>query len=273
MQPSDANPLIRPDTPSLRYGRHTTPLFDDRRCPTRPSSPATSRLGGGRRGEPAARLLGCTCTIRFRSHPIICTKCQRLFHGHCNGLTRDQQKSPQGYVCGAYGSTNCSTIQPSQTTRSQPNNNFFCQTNIAVSNHPCSRLPQQILIPLQRRSTDHPSTEPTTPAEPPLATTVRKWPECKRCIDACSKSSRLSSMPAAVPCEVCQGNPTCSAEIEGCRCMDLTSLCICAEGHQPTGRGWPKDWYARAKETSPHYSAMELWMLDHKSCWTQRAYS
>ena len=40
-----------------------------------------------------------------------------------------------------------------------------------------------------------------------------------------SKSSRLRSMPAAVPCEVCQGNPTGSAEIEGCRCMDLQSLC------------------------------------------------
>ena len=49
-----------------------------------------------------------------------------------------------------------------------------------------------------------------------------------------SKSSRLRSMPAAVPCEVCQGNPTGSAEIEGCRCMDLPYLCrghICAHGH------------------------------------------
>ena len=34
------------------------------------------------------------------------------------------------------------------------------------------------------------------------------------------KSSRLRSMPAAVPCEVCQGDPTGSAVIEGCRCMD-----------------------------------------------------
>ena len=35
-------------------------------------------------------------------------------------------------------------------------------------------------------------------------------------------------MPIVVSCEVCQGNPTGSAEIEGCRCMDLPSLCICA---------------------------------------------
>ena len=122
--------------------------------------------------NPGPVCSGCTGTIRVGSHPIICTQCQRLFHGYCNGLTRDQQKSPQGYVCGACGSTNGSTIQPSQTTRSQPNNTFFCQTNIAVSNQPCSRLPQQISIPLQRRSTDHPNTEPTTPAEPPRATTV-----------------------------------------------------------------------------------------------------
>ena len=97
-------------------------------------------------------------------------------------LTRDQQRSPQGYVFGACGSTNCSTIHASQITRSQPNNTFFCQANIAVSNHPCSRLPQQTSIPIQRRSSDHPNTEPTTPAEPPRATTVRKCPECMRCL-------------------------------------------------------------------------------------------
>ena len=42
MQPSDANPRIRPNTPSLRYGRRTTPLFDDRSCKPRSASPATS---------------------------------------------------------------------------------------------------------------------------------------------------------------------------------------------------------------------------------------
>ena len=108
--------------------------------------------------NPGPVCSGCTGTIRVGSHPIIFTQCQRLFHGYCNGLTRDPKKSPQGYVCGAYGSTSGSTIQPSQITRSQPNNTFICQANIAVSNHPCSRLPQQISIPLQRRSTDHPNT-------------------------------------------------------------------------------------------------------------------
>ena len=58
----------------------------------------------------------CTATFRVGSHPIISTQCQSLFHGYCNGLTRDQHKSPQGYVCGACGSTNGSTIQPSQIT-------------------------------------------------------------------------------------------------------------------------------------------------------------
>ena len=124
----------------------------------------------------------CTSTIRVGSHTIIYTQLQRLFRWYCSGLTRDQQKRPQGYVCGACGSTNGSSIQPSQIARYQPNNTFFCQTNIAVSNHPCSRLLQQISIPLQRRSTDHPNTEPTTPAETPRATTVRKCPECKRCL-------------------------------------------------------------------------------------------
>ena len=76
--------------------------------------------------NPGPVCSGCTGTIRVGSHPIICTKCQRLFHEYCNGLTRDRQKSPQGYVCGACGSTNGSTIQPSQITRSQPNNTFFC---------------------------------------------------------------------------------------------------------------------------------------------------
>ena len=57
MQPSDANPRIRPNTPSLRHVRRTTPLFDDRSCPPRPASPATYPQGGGRRGEPGARLL------------------------------------------------------------------------------------------------------------------------------------------------------------------------------------------------------------------------
>ena len=119
--------------------------------------------------NPGLVFSGCTGTIRVGSHPIICTQCQRLFHGYCNGLTQDQQKSPQGNVCGACGSTNGSTIQPSLITRSQPNNTFICQTNIAVSNYPCSRLPQQTSMPLQRRSTDHPSTEPTSPTEPPSA--------------------------------------------------------------------------------------------------------
>ena len=158
------------------------PLFEDRSCPPPPCISSYLSLGRGRRGEPGAVCSGCTSTIRVGSHPIICTQCQRLFHGYCNGLTRDQQKNPQGYVCSACGSTNGSTIQPSQITRYQHNNTFFCQRNIAVSNHPCSHLPQQILILLQRRSTDHPNTEPTTPAEPPRATTVRKCPECKICL-------------------------------------------------------------------------------------------
>ena len=132
--------------------------------------------------NPGPVCSGCTGTIRVGSHPIICTQCQRLLYGYCNGLTRDQRRSPQVYVGGACGSTNGTTIQHSQITRSQPNYTFFCKTNIVVSNHPCSRLPQQISIPLQRRSTDHPNTEPTTPAEPPRATTVRNCPECKLCL-------------------------------------------------------------------------------------------
>ena len=129
--------------------------------------------------NPGPVCSGCNGTNRVGSHPIICTQCQRLFHGYCNDLTRDQQKSTQGYGC---GSTNGSTIQPSKITRSQPNETFICQMNIAVSNHPCSRLPQQILMPLQRRRTNQQSTKSTAPNEPPRATTVRKCPECKRCL-------------------------------------------------------------------------------------------
>ena len=50
------------------------------------------------------------------------------------------------------------------------------------TSHPCSRLPQQISIPLQRRSTNQPNTKSTAPTEPPRASTVRKCPECKRCL-------------------------------------------------------------------------------------------
>ena len=41
--------------------------------------------------NPGPVCSGCTGTIRVGSHPIICTQCQRLFHGYCNGRTRDQQ--------------------------------------------------------------------------------------------------------------------------------------------------------------------------------------
>ena len=180
MQPSDANPRIRPNTPACAMGGAQPPFST-----TGAAHPALHlRLLLLRAGDievnPGTVCSGCTSTIRVGSHSIICIQCQRLFHGHCNGLTRDQLMSPQGYACVACGSTNGSTIQPSHITRSQRNNTFFCQTNIAVSSHPSSRLPQLISTPLQRRSTDHPNTEPTTPAEPPRATTVRKCPECKR---------------------------------------------------------------------------------------------
>ena len=187
--------------------------------------------------NPASVCSGCTDTILVGSHPIICTQCQRLFHEYCNGLTLDRQKSPQGYVCGTCGSTNGSTIQPSQITRSQPNNAFFRQTNIAVINHPCSRLPQKTLIPLQHRSTVHQNTEPNTPDEPPRATTVRKCPECKRCL------AHVRSPLVRVACRQ-QFHVKCAMDtqlalqrLRASRCMDLPSLCICAEGHQPTGRG------------------------------------
>ena len=48
--------------------------------------------------NPGPVCSGCTGTFRVGSHPIVCTQCQRLFHGYCNGLTRDQRISPQGYV-------------------------------------------------------------------------------------------------------------------------------------------------------------------------------
>ena len=146
MQPSDANPRIQPNTQSLRYGRRTPPPLST----TGAAHPAQHlRLLLLRVGDvevkPGPVCSGCTVTIRVGSRPIICTQCQRIFHGYRNSLTRDQQKSHQRYVC---DSTNGSTIQPSQNTRSQPNNTFLCQTNIAVSNHPCYRLTQQISIPL-----------------------------------------------------------------------------------------------------------------------------
>ena len=184
--------------------------------------------------NPGPVCSGCTCTTRVGSHPIICTQCQRLFHGYFNSLTRDQQKSPQCYVCSACGSTNGSTILPSQITRSQPHNTFLCQTSIAVINHPCFRLPQQISIPLQRRSTGHPNTEPTTPAEPPRATTVRKYPECKRC---------LAQVRSPLVCVACrqQFHVMCAREtqlaLQRLRAADAWTFHLCAVGHQPTCRG------------------------------------
>ena len=181
--------------------------------------------------NPGPVYSGCTGTIRVGSHPIICTQCQRLFHDYFNGLTRDRQKSPQSYVCGACGSTNGSTIQPSEITRSQPNNNFFCQTNIAVSNHPCSRLPQQTSIPLQRRSTVHPNTEPTTSDERPRATMVRKCPECKR---------YLAHVRSPLVCEACrqQFHVKCAREtqlaLQRLRAADAWTCHLCASVQRAT---------------------------------------
>ena len=50
--------------------------------------------------NPGPICSGCTGTIRGGSHLIICTQCQRLFHGYCNGLTQDQQRVPRA-TCAA----------------------------------------------------------------------------------------------------------------------------------------------------------------------------
>ena len=211
--------------------------------------------------NPGPVCSGCTGTIRVGSHPIICTQCQRLFHEYCNGLTRDRQKSPQGYVCGACGSTNGSTIQPWQITRSQPNNTFFCQTNIAVSNHPCSRFPQQTSIPLQRRSTVNPNTEPTTPDEPPRATTVRKCSECKRC---------LAHVRSPIVCVACrqQFHVKCAREtllaLQRLRAADAWTCHICAEGNQPAAVDRKTD----MPEQNKHCLTILQWNCD---CLTTKA--
>ena len=175
----------------------------------------------------------CTSTIRVGSHTIIYTQLQRLFRWYCSGLTRDQQKRPQGYVCGACGSTNGNTIQPSQITRSQPNDTFICQTKIAESNHPCSRLPQEITKPLQRRSNDHQKTEATTPTEPPRATTVRKCPECKRC---------LAQVRSPLVCVACrqQFHVKCAREtqlaLQRLRAADAWTYHLCASVQRATNQ-------------------------------------
>ena len=209
--------------------------------------------------NPESVCSGCTGTIRVGSHPIICTQCQHLYHGHCNGLTRDQQKRPQGYVCGACGRTSGSTIQPSQITRSQPNNTFFCQTNIAVSNHPCSRLLQQILIPLQRRSTDHTNTEPATPAEPPRATTVRKCPECKRC---------LAQVRSPLVCVTCrqQFHVKCAWEtqldLQRMRTADAWTCHLCASVQRATNQPAAVDRKTDMPEQNKHRLTILQWNCD-----------
>ena len=209
--------------------------------------------------NPGTVCSGCIGTIRVGSHPIICTKCQRLFHGYCNGLTRDQQKSPQGHACGACGSTNGSTIQPSQITRSQPNNTFFCQTNIAVSNLPCSRLPQQISILLQRRSTDHPNTEPTTHAEPPRATTVRKCPECKIC---------LAQVRCPLVCVACrqQFHVKCAREtqlaLQRLRAADAWTCHLCSSVQRTTNQPAAVDRKTYMPEPDKHRLTILQWNCD-----------
>ena len=207
--------------------------------------------------NPGPDCSGCTGTICVGSNPIICTQCQRLLHGHCNGLTRDQQKSPQVYAC---GSTNGSTIQPSQITRSQPNNAFFCQTNIAVSNHPCSRLPQQISIPLQRRSTDHPNTEPTTPAEHPRATTVRKCPECNRC---------LAQVRSPLVCVACrqQFHVKCVRKtplaLQRLRAADAWTCYLCASVQRATNQPAAVDRKTDMPEQNKHRLTILQWNCDY----------
>ena len=209
--------------------------------------------------NPGPVCSGCTCTIRVGSHQIIYTKCQRLFHGYCNGLTRDQLKSPQGYVYGACGSTNGSTIQPSQITRSQPNNTFICQTNIALCNNPCSRLTQQISIPLQRRSTDHPSTEPTIPAEPPHATMVRKCPDCKRC---------LAQVRSPLVCVACrqQFHVKCAREtqlaLQRLRAADAWTCHLCASVQRATDQPAVVDRKTDMPEKNKHRLTIMQWNCD-----------
>ena len=162
-------------------------------------------------------------------------------------------KSPQGYACGAFGSTNGYTIQPSQITRSQPNNTFFCQTNIAVSNHPCSRLPQQISIPLQRRSTDQPNTKSTAPTEPPRATTVRKWPECKRC---------LAQVRSPLVCVACrqQFHVKCAREaqlaLQRLRAADAWTCHHCASVQRATNQPAAVDRITDMPEQNKHRLTM-----------------
>ena len=209
--------------------------------------------------NPGPICSGCTGTIRVGSHPIICIQCQRLFHEYCNGLTRDRQKSPKGYVCGACGSTNGSTIQPSQITRSQPNNTFFCQTNIAVSNHPCSRLPQQTSIPLQHRSTVHTNTEPTTADEPPRATTVRKCPECKRC---------LAHVRSPLVCVACrqQFHVKCAREtqlaLQRLRAADAWTCHLCASVQMATNQPAAVDRKTDMPEQNKHCLTILQWNCD-----------
>ena len=182
-----------------------------------------------------------------------------LFNGYCNGLTQEQQKSPQGYVCGACGSTNGSTIQPSQITRSQPNNTFLCQTNVAVSNHPCSSLPQQILIPLQRRSTYHPNTEPTTPAEPLRATTVRECPEGKIC---------LAQVRSPIVCVACrqQFHVKCARKsqlaLQRLRAADAWTCHLCAFVQRATNQPAAVDRKTDMPEQNKHRLTILQWNCD-----------
>ena len=141
----------------------------------------------------------------------------------------------------------------------------FFQTNIAVSNHPCSRLPQQILIPLQRRSTDHPNTEPTTPAEPPRATTVRKFPECKIC---------LAQVRCPLVCVACwqQFHVTCAREtqlaLQRLMAADAWTCHLCASVQRATNQPAAVDRKTDMPEQSKHRLTILQWNCD---CLTTKA--
>ena len=140
-----------------------------------------------------------------------------------------------------------------------PNNTFFCQTNIAVSNHPCSHLPQQISIPLQRRSTDQPNTKSTAPTEPPRATTVRKCPECKRC---------LAQVRSPLVCVACrqQFHVKCARETQlaqlRLRAADAWTCHLCAYEQRATNQPAAVDRITDMPEQNKHRLTILQWNCD-----------
>ena len=200
MQPSDANPLIRPNRPSIFYGRRTTPPFRRPELPTQPCISGYLSLGRG--------------TSRWTRDPSTPGAPSVHLHPMPASLPWVLQRPD----------SRSSKESPGLGLRRLLQNEWLhhsTHADYAVSTQ------SHLLFPKEHRI-KHPSLLPLAPTyfdtlAAPFDWSTKHQVNCTYWTSACndckkvprvqempsssSKSSRLCIMPAVVPCDVCKGKP------------------------------------------------------------------